>query len=940
MKKTGIFAVLLFVIFTSGVFAAKTVFIPTEFASLGLDWDMTRSYQTDNFICFWGTLAGADPTICADTTLRFDPALVCNTLETIYAKYITDIQFCADDASKKLGQYKCIIMMNNTFSSPNGPTGWAFGGAYDNTIGAMWVNPAAMADGYATAHEFTHSLQQMISIDKNNPNTGGGFVNYDPAGFFWETHANYMRSQLYTESCFNWDMPRWIGTSMFHWSSTRHHYDSFRPLYVLQEQYGIVMINRLWKESLRNEHPLVTLKRLMGWSQSQLNDFFFGYAGREVTDDYPVLGVGALMQAEMTRIKNQEPHYLWRLYALLDRVDGFSDRYIVPDEFAPQDYGYNMIPLYPANTSQPVCVKFAGHTEANTYAGWRYGIVSVTTGGTPRYGAMYSDNTKEFAFQPMADESSWYLVVMGAPVTHTSYVWEPGWPKIKRYPYEIRLSNASPEGWQANYRSDIRAKFAGHVSANGGGWVANSATVAASVYVGPRVVVLGNSNISGAVSISGTAWVQNAAVSGNVIIDRNARVYGGNISQNAHITDNALIYNSTVSGSVIAKDDTFDWGSTFSGASTVGGDAEITSATTDGVYLQCPHANNGRAVNDGKGATDTSNIDVNAAAIPYADTLMQFTGGCVVMSPTVTNTNTIIQSPSFTLTVTWTITPSFTRTPTVTFTRTFTRTVNPTITAGITADPSPTSTTTGTISATQTRTGSPSSTASFTETPAATGSPTGSITATVVVTAAGTFTSTATQTEIQTPTTTGTAVINPTFTATNTKTPSLTQTATNTKTASPTRTTTPSPTFTTTNTKVPSRTITITDTALPSPALTATNIPPATPTPTATIFRGDKFEITGVLIYPNPYIYLAGDLNMKIDITRPAEDIKARIYSVSFRRLLEHDFNATDNKETVAVIPKAELSRLASGTYYVVITGRSTTGDKAVSKPQVLIILK
>lgn len=95
-----------------------------------------------------------------------------------------------------------------------------------------------------------------------------------------------------------------------------------------------------------------------------------------------------------------------------------------------------------------------------------------------------------------------------------------------------------------------------------------------------------------------------------------------------------------------------------------------------------------------------------------------------------------------------------------------------------------------------------------------------------------------------------------------------------------------------------------------------------------------------MLVYPNPYIYPAGDLNIKIDITQPAGNIKVRIYSVSFRKILEHDFNAVYNKEAVLVIPAAELNRLASGTYYVVITGRSTTGDKAVSKPQVLIILK
>src|SRR5665811_1076832 len=118
---------------------AKTVFIPTEFTTdpaLSL-YSMTRSYQTANFICFWGPVVGNNPVTYSDPNLAFDPVTVCNILESVYAKYITSIKFDSDASTKNLGKYKCIIVMNDTWGVAGQPTGFAFGGTYDNTIGAM-----------------------------------------------------------------------------------------------------------------------------------------------------------------------------------------------------------------------------------------------------------------------------------------------------------------------------------------------------------------------------------------------------------------------------------------------------------------------------------------------------------------------------------------------------------------------------------------------------------------------------------------------------------------------------------------------------------------------------------------------------------------------------------------------------------------------------------
>ncbi|MEI3798428.1 MULTISPECIES: DUF6055 domain-containing protein [unclassified Chitinophaga] len=621
MKKALFVFVSLFI--TTLVSAQKTVYIPPEFSTDPYlsTWSYSRSYQSANFVVFWGSVVGTNPATYSDPNLAFNPQAVCDTLEKIYIKFITDIGFCSDAATKNLGKYKLIIVMNDTWGT-GGPSGWAFGGTYGNTIGAMWVHPNATRDGGVTSHELTHSLQGMIAIQEN---ANCGFNDYEPAGFFWETHANFMRTQMYPRFASD-DLPRWMATSMFHFSSTRHHYDAFKMLWYMQQTDGITMVNRLWKESIRTsstagEHPLMTYRRLKSWTQSQLNNFMYDYVKREVACDYTVNNFGAIYKAERDRLKVQEPHYIWRLYTNLQQISATTGRYKIDNASAPQDYGYNIIPLYTTCSARNVTVKFKGHTEVNTTAGWRYGFVAtLANGNISRYGATATANEGEISFTMNSNETQLYLVVMGAPTTHTTYVWEPGWPKIKRYPYELRIANAVPEGYQSTYRAAYKTN--GHTHTNGGGWVANSATVASTAYVGPKAIVLGNSVITGTAQITGNAWVENATVGNTVTISGNASVYGGSYTGSAVITENAVLTNCTVSGSANVKGDALEWGVTFGNGVVVGGDAEIGSCATNGTYLQVPHPNNGRADCDGQPAGHTSNIDVNSSWSQFTDAQM------------------------------------------------------------------------------------------------------------------------------------------------------------------------------------------------------------------------------------------------------------------------------------------------------------------------------
>ena len=87
-------------------------------------------------------------------------------------------------------------------------------------------------------------------------------------------------------------------------------------------------------------------------------------------------------------------------------------------------------------------------------------------------------------------------------------------------------------------------KVPAHRHPNGGGWVADTATVAETAYVGPDARVFGSARVSGSAQVFGGAWVFGSArVSGS------ARVFGS-----ARVSCSATVFGSAqVSGNAQAS---------------------------------------------------------------------------------------------------------------------------------------------------------------------------------------------------------------------------------------------------------------------------------------------------------------------------------------------------------------------------------------------------
>lgn len=630
------FALLFFI--TPALNAQKSVYIPSEWASRGIPYSMDRSYQSDNFVLFWGEKAGIDPTQ-APSDIRFTPSVVAATLENIYSFFMNDIKMIPAD-KPNISTYKLIIVLNETWNTlPNGSqifTGWAFGGHYDSKIGAMWIHPRA-TNRFTLAHEFTHMMQNMAWIEY----PGHGFINNDFVGSFWETHANFIALKDSPDKVESTDPPRFLSTQHFYWSSARHHYTNWLFLQYIEDVDGMELINRLWRESNFGEHPLVTYKRLKGLSQADLNDQFGYYAMRNVTFDYSNGD-----EIRYTVNNELDKRYITRRYTILEPINKLKGRYIVPKHMAPQDYGYNIVRIHPAagNAERKITIRFRGHANAPAGgAGWRSGFVFVKNNGSVRYSQLFRDNDYEAEIPYEIDDREIYLVVTAAPSTHHNYAWEPGWPKIYRFPWEIRITGAYPAGHEPDPNVSYKSVM-GQFHPNGGGFVASTASVASSVYVGPKAVVVGNASVSGGAKISGYSVVtDNAVVQGNAVIDGYAIVGGSAVvSENARVIEyarvnngarilgaavikgSASVFNSTLGGVATVKDNASLWNANLSGDIIVGGDAEGFGECSWGTYLQIYNLGNRGC--DGL-LNHSLNSDINPVYTQFSDEEMSLSTG-------------------------------------------------------------------------------------------------------------------------------------------------------------------------------------------------------------------------------------------------------------------------------------------------------------------------
>ena len=512
-----------------------------------------------------------------------DARTALNELEFIYKSYIKDWGFQAPFTNnprdkKKMGAY--VLRANE---------GYAFGGISANGPG-MWLAVDAVKNKWVLAHEFMHGLQAAAGgftagSNYTSPPFEGNFV-----GWFHESHANMMPHWVYPGEI-HYCAEMYTRMANLYLGSTRDRYCNWQFFEYIADSMGLQAVNDLWtKDNQYNDDVLAKVMRIHNIGQKEFGDLFGGFALKTVIWDMERgdLFRGAFSSGNIAA-QFKRPRYTY--LEALDSTDGANGRFVVPFQFAPQRYGYNIIRLYPESGAGAVTVRFRGDVQTKNNipnykknidleplascmfddpgSDWRYGVVMASASGTTaRYSelARASDGNPDITMDVRAGEMP-YLVVAATPTKHHKIKWDQFYYTIYRFPYMVEIKGAKPEGFQP------QPATGGSAHANGGGFVASTAQAAATAYVGPNARVLGRAKVSDNARVEGRAVVQGGTVSENAVVRDYAFVNGGTISGYAVIAEGANVWNGTIRGSarVDGAANLIHSGISMSGNSRIGG---------------------------------------------------------------------------------------------------------------------------------------------------------------------------------------------------------------------------------------------------------------------------------------------------------------------------------------------------------------------------------
>lgn len=482
-------------------------------------WTDPGSTTNDPLVCESPHFAVHSPTgtitaqQCADAT---------NTLETVVWPTLFGAPiFFTEPYCNSAKKFKASIVVH----SDSGLTGGGWGDGYMG----MWIGPGATADHWGLAHEFMHAVQAQTK-----GLSCGGDQNY--CGWIYESHANWRSQQLPEYHTTNVHCSEMLANAPhLYLGSTRDRYCNWQFMEFLKDKYCYQAVNDIWTAAKASNDPFDNIASTRGWTISQLNDFFGEWAMHNVTWDYQdpqPEDTAGMNQSKLFRtnygsvVDVSKPERRLRT-THLEALDEANHRYVVPTLQAPQRYGYNIVRLYPDAGATAVTVTFRGVVQAEANSDFRWGLVATDAMvTTPRYSKLVggTDGALSFCVDP---SEALFLVVTGTPSVATHIDWDQIYPTIYRYPYMVEVHGAAPEGFQANAPNP---SMSGMRWSNGGGWVANGASVAQGAFVGPQAAVLGGT-VGAMARIEDHATivagsVMGGTVSGLTVLEANSTISG------------------------------------------------------------------------------------------------------------------------------------------------------------------------------------------------------------------------------------------------------------------------------------------------------------------------------------------------------------------------------------------------------------------------------
>lgn len=438
---------------------------PEEFSNMNMlrsdaKWSWWRSKQSEHFFVFWEAGFGDDPNAdTVDEALRVDIDDLLEKAEQFYRTNIETLKFAeVGQGESYLDRYKMEIYLLYQ-------TEWlATGSGYDNTIGALWVNPSTCQPvGSTIAHEIGHSFQYQVSCDK----VLNGETDFSQVGFrygygdngeggnaFWEQCAQWQSFQDYPSELFGYHVDVWKANYHRHFNHEWMRYASYWLQYYWAQKHGVDVVGNIWIQSRYPEDPLMTYQRL--YCNDDLETLYtelYDYATRMVT--YDIDGVRNYVTADAC-------NYTTKMY----EADG--GYYQVGYASCPGTTGFNIIPLNVPEAGTTVGADFTGlavgsaladddpgtvldgdgntvgtataynNNASNAAGGWRYGFVAIVN-GSPQYAPMHAEDAATVSYTIPAGTENLYLVVMGAPEQYKSHPWNEEETDDDQWPYKVKF---------------------------------------------------------------------------------------------------------------------------------------------------------------------------------------------------------------------------------------------------------------------------------------------------------------------------------------------------------------------------------------------------------------------------------------------------------------------------------------------------------------------
>ena len=422
-------------------------------------WNFVRSKQSDHFIVFWEEGFGENPNssdVPAEYRVDIDDLLT--KAESFFNININQLKFADLGAgTSNVDKYKLQIYLFYTQE-------WmAFGGGYDDLIGALWINPSTVHPvGSTIAHEIGHSFQYQTYADllayggiSNDFNRGYRYGYGGNGGnAFWEQCAQWQSFQSYPMEAFtSYNYSVHMDNYHRHFCHEWQRYASYWLHYYWAEKRGLDVIGKLWRECEGPEDPIETYMRINGLDVSQMNDELYDAYAHLVTWD---------VEAIRSNGSDFIGDYSYKLYQLED------GSYQVAYSKCPGTTGFNVIPLNVPDAGSIVTTSFRGLTPGSaladadpgsytdeeivmttrnynssslTRAGWRYGYVALLNDGTRVYGDMNKSTSADVEFTvPEGCKKLWF-VVSGAPSSYTSHPWDEIESNDDQWPYKVSFTN-------------------------------------------------------------------------------------------------------------------------------------------------------------------------------------------------------------------------------------------------------------------------------------------------------------------------------------------------------------------------------------------------------------------------------------------------------------------------------------------------------------------